>query len=370
MRYKNIYRSTFLIIFPVGLLIFIFSYPKMVNEFFGGLRNAEIENKITLEKRVPTIERKQRGVHVFGHFDSINLQPFVRNNFEWITIVPYGAQKDFNTSIYARGNDLRRIRRDSVRKSQIEVAHAAGFKVFLKPHIWLTEPSDGKWRSDIFPENEKDWKLWKKTYREFILRYAKIAEQKEVELFCVGTELSRLSVEKSDFWVDLIKEVRSIYSGKITYAANWYDEFEKITFWEELDFIGIQAYFPLTQNENPTIQQISEGWNQHLPAIKSIHEKYNRKILFTEMGYKSTSDSAVKPWDWIDYSSDSDKPVSTTTQVNCYQAFFDTVWNQEWFAGVHIWQMRSDFVKGRGKSDLDFTPQGKPAEGVIAKGFE
>ncbi|MFT7451227.1 MAG: exo-beta-1,3-glucanase (GH17 family) [Patescibacteria group bacterium] len=197
-----------------------------------------------------------------------------------------------------------------------------------------------------------------------------MAEKNKVELFCIGTELTRLSTEKSDYWKNLIQEVRSIYSGKITYAANWYNEFEKITFWEDLDFIGIQAYFPLVKNENPTVQQISKGWKKHLSDITSVHQKYNRKILFTEMGYKSTPDSAIEPRQWIDYSEVQDKTISTETQANCYEAFFNTFWKKDWFAGVHIWQMRSDFVKGRGKSDLDFTPQGKPAESIIAKEFE
>jgi hypothetical protein len=212
--------------------------------------------------------------------------------------------------------------------------------------------------------------MWKKNYREFILHYARIAEKNDVELFCVGVELSKLSTKKSEFWKNLIKDVRKIYSGKITYAANWYDEYEKITFWKDLDYIGIQAYFPLVKNNSPSVDQISKGWKKHMRAIESIHNKYNRKVLFTEMGYKSTADSAIKPWEWIEYSPDQKKILCNETQANCYAAFFNTVWKKEWFAGVHIWQLRSDFVEGRGKSHLDFTPQGKPAEIIIAQGFE
>ena len=318
------------------------------------------------------VDDKQRGAHVFGYLDSTNLQPLLRSNFDWITMVPYGDQKDYDSPSmnYYRGDSLQTARRDSMWKSQISLAHSAGFKILLKPHIWLYAPSDGKWRSDIFPANEDNWKLWQKNYREFILLYAKMAEENKVELFCIGTEFSRLSVEKSGFWRKLIQEVRSVYSGEITYAANWYHEFEKITFWDDLDYIGIQAYFPLVKNKYPSVKQISKGWDKHIPDIKSIYKKYNRKVLFTEMGYKSTADSAIKPWEWIDYSAKEDKPASTETQANCYEAFFKTVWEKKWLAGVHIWQWRSDYVEGRGKSNLDFTPQKKPAESIIAKGFE
>ena len=373
MKNSNIHRSA-LVLLSIGLFFFIFTFSKCQtnNENINHQRSLAIESKATSLKGINAIDEKQRGAHIFGHLDSANLQPFIRNNFEWITLVSYGDQKDFDspTMNYFKGDSLKMIRRDSAWKSQIDLVHSFGFKVFLKPHIWIYSASDGKWRSDIFPTNEKNWKLWQKNYREFILLYAKIAEQNNVELFCVGTELSRLAIEKADFWKTLIQDVRSIYSGKITYAANWYNEYEKITFWDKLDYIGIQAYFPLVENENPSVEQISEGWNDYFPAMEAICNKYNREILFTEMGYKSTTDSAIEPWQWIEYSPDQNKIVSFETQANCYEAFFNTVWKKDWFAGVHIWQLRSDYVKDRGYNNLDFTPQGKPAENIIAKGFE
>ena len=373
MKNDKISRLIVSILLPIGLCgcYYIFSNWPTFDESFRHQWSAMINYKST-PSDLKEVDKKQRGAHVFGYLDSVNLQPLIQNNFDWITLVSYGAQEDVDspTMVYYRGDSLEMTRRDSMWKSQIELAHSAGFKVFLKPHVWLTNPTNGRWRSDIFPSNENNWQLWQKNYREFILLYAKIAQKNKVELFCIGTEFSRLSVEKTDFWKKLIQEVRTIYKGKITYAANWYQEFENITFWEGLDYIGIQAYFPLVKNQYPSVQQIAKGWNKHIPAMTTVYKKNNRPILFTEMGYKSTPDSAIEPWQWIEYEADEDPPVSLETQANCYEAFFKTVWKQEWFAGVHIWQLRSDFVPNRGKNNLDFTPQGKPAATIIANGFE
>jgi len=103
--------------------------------------------------------------------------------------------------------------------------------------------------------------------------------------------------------------------------------------------------------------------------IHPSHLKFDKPILFTELGYKSTEDSAIEPWTWMSYDLEVLKktPVSTETQVNCYQAFFDTVWEQEWMAGVHLWSWNAEH-KG-GPTDHDFTPKNKPAENTIAKGF-
>ncbi len=372
MKNNTLYRSSFLIILPIGALFYIFSQSLTNDQKFDFQLSSAIECKAaTVQNLIPT-DDKHRGAHVFGQIDTTNFQSFIQNNIEWVTLVAWGSQEDHQSPIvrHHNGDSLHIQQNDSSWLKRIELVREAGFKVFLKPHIWIHSRADGKWRSDIFPSKEENWESWKESYRDFILRYARIAEQAKAEMFCVGTELSRLSIEKPAFWKHLIQEVRTIYSGKITYAANWYNEFEKVSFWDELDFIGIQAYFPLAENKYPSVEQISKGWDKHFPSMESTSKKYDRKILFTEMGYKSTANSAAKPWEWIEDSSDLDNPFSGETQTNCYQAFFNTVWKKEWFAGVHIWQFRSDHVNDHEKNNLDFTPQGKPAENIIAKGFK
>lgn len=369
MKNDTIYRTIFLILLPIGLLL-LFAQWCGINEELGYKWNTEIEQEYKFE----ALKNKQKGAHVFGMRDSMDFQFLTQNNIEWVTLVPWGFQEDYDSPFmqHHNGDSLRMQERDIRWLKRLKLLQSAGFKVFMKPHVWIDSPSEGTWRSDIFPTNNDNWELWKQSYRDFIFRYATIAEQADVEMFCIGTEFTKLSIKKPDFWKSLIQEVRTIYSGEITYAANWYDEYEKITFWEELDYIGIQAYFPLTKNKYPSVKQISKGWNKYLSDIKSIHEKYNRPVLFTEIGYKSTADSAVEPWAWIEHSAKHQKSISLETQANCYQAFFDTVWKKKWFAGAHIWQLRSNSIRHRhnGDNHLDFTPQGKPAEKVIAKGFE
>jgi len=232
-----------------------------------------------------------------------------------------------------------------------------------------TNPSEGKWRSDIYPKNDKEWNTWKDSYRDFILRYAKIAESANAEMFCLGAELTQLTKEKEDYWKALIREVRTIYSGELTYAANWYKEYEDIKFWGELDYIGVQGYFPLVKSENPSIDKISKGWKKYSAKLESLHEKFNRQIIFTEMGYKSTACSAIRPWEWLENKDRSDVQYSDTTQANCYSAFFKSIWPKPWFSGVHIWQMRADYQVRTDRKNMDFFPQGKLAEEIISKGY-
>ena len=114
-------------------------------------------------------------------------------------------------------------------------------------------------------------------------------------MYCVGMELTRLSIEKPEYWRSLIADVRKVYSGKLTYAANWYKEYDRVEFWDDLDYIGVQAYFPLTKKDAPSVDDVSKGWKKYIPDMESIALQYKKPLLFTEIGYKSMLGTAEKP---------------------------------------------------------------------------
>ncbi len=315
---------------------------------------------------------KQKGAHIFGSIDSTNLSNFKELGVEWVTTVPWGFMRDETcTEVRHYRSDSTQILEANKRSlERFKRIRNQGFKLFVKPHIWLHEASEGKWRQDIQPKTTEDWKEWETTYADFILRYAKIAELAEAEMFCIGTELSAIARQKPNLFRDLIKQVKEVYSGKLTYAANWYDEYEHIEFWDELDFIGVQAYFPLSETLSPSTEELKAGWIDHLEALKTVHQKFKKSVIFTETGYKSAKDAAIEPWSWAENQRLDSSYFSPETQVNCYQAFFDTVWVQPWFKGLHLWQMRTDHhQRDSAYYSLDFTPQGKPALDVIKHGF-
>jgi hypothetical protein len=164
-------------------------------------------------------------------------------------------------------------------------------------------------------------------------------------------------------WPLLIKKIRNIYKGKLTYAANFSGEFEEVPFWNELDYIGVQAYFPLTSSREPSLEELEQGWNEPMARIEKVFKKFRKPILFTELGYKSTPDAAIEPWRWPERQEE----VSMETQANCYRAFFHKVWPQEWIVGVYFWKWYPHPPKR--PTEGDFTPQGKPAEEVLKNWF-
>lgn len=255
----------------------------------------------------------------------------------WISQTPFGWMNGHESPIVVLNNDRawwgetdRGIRHTA------QLAHASGVKNMLKPHIWLRRGGD-KWRSDIEMNTEEEWNQWFASYKDWIVHYAMLAEDCKIESLCIGTELYKTTSEHPDQWRGIIKEIRKVYSGKLTYAANWYKELEEITFWDDLDYIGVQAYFPLSRKDSPSKKELIKSWSKHKKSLKRISEKYQRQIVFTEIGYKNTADAARKPWVWPQ---DADESIvlSEETQRICYEALFESLWHEPWMDGMFIWK--------------------------------
>ena len=153
-----------------------------------------------------------------------------------------------------------------------------------------------------------------------------------------------------------------MYQGDITYSANW-DEYKSIHFWSDLDYIGVDAYFPLSSSKTPCVKQIKRRWKSIRKQLQRLSTRLDRKILFTEYGYRNISNSGNRPWEHM---KDRDTASNLEAQENLYQALFESVWKQEWFAGGFLWKW---FAKPLDKDNTDFTVQDKPAQRVVREWY-
>lgn len=209
--------------------------------------------------------------------------PLVRNHVNWMALRSDGRQKRFNEpeiSFITGGGMTWWSETDIGIIATAMMAREHGIKTLLKPHIEL---SDGKWRVDIEMQSEEGWQQWFENYGQFILHHAKLAEKYGLEALAIGTELNKTVHRRAD-WEKLIRKIRAVYNGKLTFAANWHQEFEAIEFWDKLDFIGIQAYFPLTETESPSLAELKRGWQPFLERIKRLHEKFRRPVNIYGVG--------------------------------------------------------------------------------------
>ncbi|WP_066759969.1 glycoside hydrolase family 113 [Crocinitomix algicola] len=299
---------------------------------------------------------KMKGISLVGSRDPISIadiSPLIEINANWVTLMPFGFIKDkeikFNIPWQWWGE-----REEGIRET-IDLCKNNGLKVMLKPQVWIPDGYTG----DFKLSKENDWRIFESSYREFILFFLEIAEELEVELFCIGTEWKSFIAARPDFWNRLIREAKSIYKYQLTYAANW-DDFQKVYFWDELDYIGVNAYFPISFRKNPAQVELLEGWKIHRKRLSEFSHKNKKQIIFTEIGYRSLKGATVKPWEFREKGA-----YASQIQVRAYEAFFEEVWSEDWLKGMFVWKWYINHPDQGGRGNIDFTPQNKPAEKVI-----
>lgn len=309
---------------------------------------------------------KINGVSFVASRDTVNethINPIVNVNANYAAIMPFGFIKSLdkpeiihNTERQWFGETRTGAKQyiDELRKKQI--------KIMIKPQIWV-------WRGDftgyIEMDNETDWKILEDSYSNFILEYADLASEVSAELFCIGTELETFIKNRPEFWRELIKKIKALYKGKLTYAANW-DEFKRTPFWSELDYIGVDAYFPVSDKKTPTVEDCLIGWETHKQTIYNMYKKHDKPILFTEYGYRSVNYSGKAPWK----SERSMNQVNLEAQTNTTKALFETFWKEDWFAGGFIWKWFHEHEKSGGTDNYMFTPQNKPVEALLRRHYK
>ncbi len=278
----------------------------------------------------------------------------------WVAIIPYAFAQSGAPEISFNHERQWWGERTEGTSELISLARECGMKIMLKPHVWVR--GEG-WTGDFTLENEDDWKIWEKDFSEYILHFAALADSMDVEVFCIGTEYRIPARERPEYWRKLIGEVGEVYKGKITYASNW-DNYMNISWWDAVDYLGVDAYFPLVDKENPSTKELVKGWEAVADELEGFAERWGKPVLFTEYGFQSMNGAAGKHWEL-----DSKQiPVNEELQANAYEATFQVFMDKDWYAGGFFWKWYF-FQRSPERYTTDWTPQNKKAEAIIAKWY-
>ncbi|HFA50157.1 MAG TPA: hypothetical protein ENJ95_14195 [Bacteroidetes bacterium] len=281
-------------------------------------------------------------------------------NVNSVAIVPYTFMKSPNVPSPIPVAKWTGAENDESVIHTSESAQALGMKVVLKPQVWMGR---GFWTGDIDMQTEEDWQAFFKHYGHWIAHYAMLCEIYGWEMLCTGNEMVKTTLKRGQDWRKLIRSIRKIYSGNLTYAANWGEEFENIKIWDELDYIGLNSYYPLSKKDDPSNEELDSGFEQVVQKIETVHAKYQKQVIFTEIGFPC----AKAPWkephqDWGDLTPDPEQ------QKRCYVTVFKNIQKKPWCSGILWWKYPSD-MEHRQRQDTGFSPHGKAAEDVVAKWF-
>ncbi len=296
--------------------------------------------------------------------ESEDITHIAKVNANWTALIPFGFMQNLEATTIFYDTEPGKVWWGETEEGIRETAKLfkqKDIKVLLKPQIWIPKSFTG----DVTYDSEEKWQTFETNYENFILTYAEIAERYQLDMFAIGTEMKKFSVERPLFWKQLIPKIREVYSGKLTYAANW-DEFEQVSFYEDLDYIGVNAYFPLSEEKTPSLEALKLAWEPIKIRLKSKSETIQKPVLFTEFGYRNIDFNTKEPWD----SSHKNQIVNHDAQINALQAVFETFWEEEWFVGGFLWKWHQNDEAVDGETNNRFTVQNKPAEEILKKQYE
>lgn len=298
-----------------------------------------------------------------------------------VQVTVYAHQGPWNTAKLWYQEDEPAVLRE------IRAARQNGMQVVLILRVALdhNDPENRfLWHGLIFPESEAATEEWFRIYTDFVVKWARIAEDEGVEVLGIASEMNslaatlpvdeipslaeyylddasqerlrnlvdrsqhlfteetRLSMGAGDFevlddflvqrnraervwakaytfagaddrlaalnqrrrllearWRDQIREVRQVYSGRLTLAAN-FDNYHEVAFWEALDFMGINAYFPLRETLQTPLSEdgLAAAWQEIFRTIDAFRKDQDLSlpVVFTELGYTRRKGVTVAPW--------------------------------------------------------------------------
>jgi hypothetical protein len=236
----------------------------------------------------------------------------------------------------------------------MRTARSLGLNVNLKPQIDI---SSGGWVGGSAPA---DLSAWFASYEAMIDHYADLAQQGGASMLVIGTELKPMSGWWfTPRWDSLIAGIRQRFSGQLTYAAD-FSEFGQVQFWDRLDYIGVDAYFPLETTAGQPVSSLVSAWSSRgwVSALRSVALSYGKPLLFTEIGYRSITGAAIHPNFWWTSAS-----YDMAEQQNAFEAAYETFAGQSWFGGVYWWGWLASLPPNGWNGD--YTPVFKPAENVM-----
>lgn len=242
-------------------------------------------------------------------------------------------------------------------KVVIEEAHDSGLNVMIRPIMdeQAFLPSN-MWRGQIKP---KEPDVWFDSYEKLILSYAKLAQLTNAKSLNIGTELNSMQNQYQDRWIQLIEKVRQVYDGELLYSFNFdtVHEIHSIEFVKLLDYIGVDAYFPLNLPDNASTDMLEKEWERQIQQMEN--SLWQHPIIITEAGIIPIAGAYRTPYAW----DLPNKRYDPQAQVNYYEATYN-VWKPR-VQGIYWWVV----TIGQDSNEISFSPLHLPAEDVIKKHY-
>jgi hypothetical protein len=292
------------------------------------------------------------------------LDEAVRLGATWISLTPFGRAWDLKATGVDRTFELPYADNQRNLRQAVKQAHARGLKVLIVPHLWV---ESGGWRAEIDPETAEGWRKLAESYRAYVLGWARFAASTHVDMLAVGVELrSWVTTTHAPSFFPILREVRAAYPGLLTYAANW-DDVDQTVILSDLDVIGINAFYPLTEKADASDAELVAGGSEVAKKVKALAELWQKPVMFNEFGYTARTDPALRPWEWPDHMNG--VRVDARAQASAYRGLLSGMLASRELVGAFVWRLYADPDDLSQEAEWGFSPRGREAELCLRDAF-
>jgi hypothetical protein len=292
------------------------------------------------------------------------LDEAVRLGATWISLTPFGRAWDLNATGVDKTFELPLAGNQRNLARAVKQAHARGLKVLLVPHLWV---ESGGWRGELDPATDEGWRRFAESYRSFVLSWARFAARARVDMLAAGVELrSWLTTTRAPSFFPILSDIRAAYPGLLTYAGNW-DDIDQTVILGEVDVIGVNAFFPLTDKQNASDDELVSGGREVAKKVKELAERWQKPVVFNEFGYTARPDPALRPWEWPDRMNG--VPVDARAQAAAYRGLLAGMLESRELVGAFVWRLYADPDDLSQEAEWGFSPRGRAAELFLRDAF-
>ena len=231
-----------------------------------------------------------------------------------------------------------------------DYAKSRGLRIVLKA---MVNCRDGYWRAYIrFFDHpvpiEPSWEAWFAAWTAHVKRVAAMAEENRADLYCIGCEMVGTDHRDAE-WRALIREVREIYHGPLTYNCDKYQE-DHVAWWDAVDVISSSGYYPVSDLQ------------KEFDRIRAVAEREKKPFMFMECGCPSRNGSEQRPNDWR-----FGRGISPETQAAWYSAFTGMLEKYPFIRGTGWWDWSATrlYPEYAGPDDAGYCTWGKPANRIL-----
>jgi hypothetical protein len=331
----------------------------------GAARSAgELEPAIRGVTIGPIESSQQAGRGYGSPYSAALLDALVELGANAISITPFGRIWSLHSTTIGMDFEQPYEENRAAVARMVAQAKARGLRVLVIPHLWV---ETGGWRGEIDPGSEQGWRDYQQAYRSFVLAWAKDAQASGADAFSIGVECKSWSGRFGEYWQALIADVRAVFHGALTYSANW-DEADDVLFWDQLDWIGVNAFYPLSHAHGAADAQYAQGARVALDQLEPLARSTGKPVVLVEIGYTTRQNAAVEPWLWPDAMQN--VVVDEREQARALAAIAGAAAERPWIAGFYVWRYYANLDDVSQEAIWGFSPHAKMAERVLQRVFE